>query len=61
MSGFSAVGELAVGELAPATAPMPEPPTVAIDASSVPLSRVVVFGGGVRTVVFNGGIRTVEF
>ena len=59
---FGTVGELAVGELpgSQATAP-PDPPAGAIDAAKVPLDRVVVFAGGIRTVVFAGGIRTVRF
>lgn len=62
MPGFSAVGELAVGELpATVTSNPPDPPTGGIDATDVPAARVVIFAGGIRTVVFTGGTRTVRF
>lgn len=62
MLGYAAIGELALAEFpaAASTAPDPDPGEV-IDASEVPVSRVVVFGGGSRVVTFGGGTRVVSF
>lgn len=62
MLGFSALGAASIGALlVPAVVQIPEQPEVPIDATKIPASRKVVFGGGIRTVVFAGGTRTVVF
>lgn len=62
MLGFSAIGELALGEHVDSSLPnTPDQPGELIDASTVSPSRVVVFGGGSRVVTFGGGTRVVTF
>ena len=61
MLGFTAIGAAPIGAVLRVAPDVSTPPVGSVDASKVPASRKVAFGGGVRVGAFTGGIRTVAF